>query len=131
MTVTLPSDDFEVARRREAAIHWGWPFFLSGGLGCALVSYLLYLWVEDGSVGMIRFLVDGFLCVPFCLVSCIGFIQVVSGTTCEGLRGVWRSLALWRRLLILLFVMVAIVFLASFTCFLWWMAPAPHVNGNL
>jgi hypothetical protein len=131
MTVTLPSDEIDAAVRHDTAISWGWPLFLSGSLGCAVISYLLYWWVVYVSVGMIRFLADGFLCATLCLISCIGFVQVVSGTTCNRLHRIWRSLSLWRRLLIVAFVAGAILFLVPFTYFLLCMSPIPPINGEI
>ena len=131
MTVSLSSDDIDAAVRHDAAISWGWPLFLSGSLGWAIISYLLYWWVAYVSVGMFRFLADGFLCATLCLISCIGFIQVVSGTPCNRLHKVWQSLALWRRLLILSFVMGAILVLVPFTYFLFFMSPRLPINGEI
>jgi hypothetical protein len=131
MTITLPPDDNDAVLRHDTAIQWGWPCFFSGGLGCAVISYLLYWWVVNVSVGMVRFLADGFLCAPLCLVSCVGFVQIVSGTTFNRLHTVWRSLALWRRLLILSLFITTVLFLVPFTYFLLCLSPIPPVNGDI
>jgi hypothetical protein len=123
MTVTLPSEDVDAALRRDAAIQWGWALFLAGGLAFVVTSSVLYWWVVHVNIEMISFLSYSFFCAPLCFVSCIGFIQLVSGTTCNRLPGIWRSLALWRRLVILSFVPVAILSVVPFSYFLFWISP--------
>jgi len=126
-----PPDNTDVAVRHDTSILLGWSLFLSGSLGCAAVSFGLYGWVMVVGAGMIRFLADGFLCVPLCWMSFVGFVQIVSGTSCFDLPKVWRSLAISRKLLILSFVLGVILFLSSFTYFLFWMSPEPTINSNI
>jgi len=108
-------DDMDAQRRRRAVLQWGWGLFTSCAIGCALTSYWLYSWVVDVGAGAVRFWVEGLFCAPFCLLSCVGFIQIMGGVTCDRLSDAWTSFTRWRRILIVLSVMAAILFLVSFS----------------
>lgn len=122
-------EEMDALLRREAALQWGWGLFTSCAMGCALTSYWLYSLVTEEGVGSGRFWMEGLFCGPFCLISCAGLIQAVSGTTCNYLPCAWPSLKSWRRILIALSVIGAILFLVSFTFFLASLT-GPAVGGG-
>jgi TRAP-type mannitol/chloroaromatic compound transport system permease small subunit len=117
-TVSSSLNDTDALLRREAALQWGWGLFTSCAMGCALTSYWLYSLVTDDGAGTVRFWLESFFCVPFCLLSCAGFVQLIGRTTCNHLAAAWPSLTSWRRVLIVLSVIGTILFLVSFTIFL-------------
>lgn len=123
------TDDIDTILRRDAAFSWGLGLLFSGAMGCSGASYYLYWFAIEEGGGSVSLIVDGLLCMPFALLSCIGFIQVVSGTTCNRLHDVWPSLNFGRRFSILLFITGAIYFLAPFTYFL--MTLSPSIDGDI
>src|SRR5712675_1431236 len=100
MTATFPSDDIDAAVRHDAALIWGRALFGCFGFICMVSTGFLYLLVANTAIRDSRFWIAGLFCAPSCLLSCIGFIQIVSGTTCNRFLQSWRSLKLWRRVLI-------------------------------
>lgn len=116
--VTRSFDGIDIAERHDAALHWGWALFTSGALGCAASCYWVFWWVANFGVGTVPVLLIGFICVPFGLLSCFAFIQVVSGTTCNRLHRIWPSLRLWRHVLILVTFGFVVLFFVLFTIFL-------------
>ena len=131
MTATPVSNNIDAVLRRDAAISWGWPLFLSGCLGYASVSCLLYWWTANDGTNTINSLAYGFLCAPFCVISCVGVAQIVSGTTCNRLRGIWWQLASWQRVLICSFVLGTVFFLILSTYFLVCVSPIAPLTDML
>jgi hypothetical protein len=131
MTLTSPSDDIDPAVRNEAARHWGWVLFIACGIFCAVTACLLYLMILFDAFRDLRFLIAGLFFLPSCIFLCIGFIQIVSGAPYKRIHLIWHSLRLWRRVLIILFIMGVILFVFPFAYLLLSLPPTTPLNIDI